>query len=144
MSLLNSDGNLCLSQTLPSRYLSVFCGERRLGIRPLRRAQSVMGREECYFSFLPSHEAPCLDATLTTERFDVSNRIQATTARSQSVSSLALWGNQTSKPVTNEILKNLLELKSGFRFSSLYIMFLIPDFTSSSFILGNFLYRVDL
>ena len=74
---------------VPSRYLSVFCGERRLGIR-LRRAQSLMGREKCYFSFLPSHEAPCLDATLTTERVDVSNRIQATTARSQSVSSLAL------------------------------------------------------
>ena len=57
---------------------------------------------------------------------------------SQSVSSPALRGNQTSKPVTNVILKNLLELKSGFRFSSLYIMFLIPDFTSSSFVLGNF------
>ena len=70
---------------VPSRYLSVFCGERRLGIR-LRRAQSLMGREECYFPFLPSHEAPRLDATLTTERFDVSNRIQATTARSKRLS----------------------------------------------------------
>ena len=39
------------SRLVPSRYLSVLGGERRLGIR-LRRAQGLMG----YFSFFPSHE----------------------------------------------------------------------------------------
>ena len=56
---------------VPSRYLSVFWGERRLEIR-LRRARGLMGREEgqirragglmgreerIFFSFFPSHEA---------------------------------------------------------------------------------------
>ena len=39
------------SRLVPSRYLSVLGGERRLGIR-LRRVQGFMG----YFSFFPSHE----------------------------------------------------------------------------------------
>ena len=39
------------SRLVPSRYLSVLGGERRLGIR-LRRVQGLMG----YFSFFPSHE----------------------------------------------------------------------------------------
>ena len=44
---------------VPSRYLSVFWDERRLGIR-LRCAQGLMGREEGrIFSFFPSHETPC-------------------------------------------------------------------------------------
>ena len=36
---------LAVVRLVPSRYLSVFWGERRLGIR-LRRARGLMGREE--------------------------------------------------------------------------------------------------
>ena len=39
---------------VPSRYLSVFWDERRLGIR-LRRAQGLMGREE---GKIATHETP--------------------------------------------------------------------------------------
>ena len=40
-----------------SRYLSVFWDERRLEI-PFRRARGLIGREDRYFSFFPSHETP--------------------------------------------------------------------------------------
>ena len=39
---------------VPSRYVSVFWGERRLGIT-LRRAR---GKRGVYFHFVPSHETP--------------------------------------------------------------------------------------
>ena len=35
----------CKTRLVPSRYLSVFWGERRLGIR-LRRSWGLMGRDE--------------------------------------------------------------------------------------------------
>ena len=40
-----------------SRYLSVFWDERRLEIT-FRRARGLIGREDRYFSFFPSHETP--------------------------------------------------------------------------------------
>ena len=47
------------SRFVPSRYLSVFWGERRLGIR-LRRAHDLMGREET-----PRAPQPNLQSSLT-------------------------------------------------------------------------------
>ena len=47
------------SRFVPSRYLSVFWGERRLGIR-LRRAQDLMEREET-----PRAPQPNLQSSLT-------------------------------------------------------------------------------
>ena len=54
----NSQKRLIL---VPSRYLSVFCGERRLGSR-LKRARGLMGREEgnpaCALTYSPIFSHP--------------------------------------------------------------------------------------
>ena len=47
----------CTHRLVPSRYLSGFWDERRLGIR-LRRTQGLMGREEGKIALYPFHETP--------------------------------------------------------------------------------------
>ena len=48
---------LAVVRLLPSRYLSVFWGERRLGMR-LRRARGLMGREEGEIATIQSSLTP--------------------------------------------------------------------------------------
>ena len=48
---------LAVVRLVPSRYLSVFWGERRLGMR-LRRARGLMGREEGEIATIQSSLTP--------------------------------------------------------------------------------------
>ena len=59
------------SKFVPSRYLSVFGGERRLGIR-LRRAQDLMEREET-----PRAPQPNLQSSLTPKNTLIATRCES-------------------------------------------------------------------